>query len=100
MLIFAQIAPILSIDEANEHILVVFSVTYPPGHALSIPGHILWVGSVYTGIYPIWLNLLFLVCIKQYTIYQIPCYQSMKNAIERSGIKSVGSIWSMLIGLW
>ena len=28
--IFALIAPILSIDEANEHILVVYSVTYPP----------------------------------------------------------------------
>ena len=38
--------------------------------------------------------------ISNYAICNIPCYQSMKNAIERSGIKSVGSIWSMLIGLW
>ena len=44
MLIFTQIAPVLSMEEANEHILVVLSVSYDP----DVSGYTLWAGSVCT----------------------------------------------------
>ena len=78
MLIFAQIAPILSMVEANEYILVVFSVMYHQGMPHQYQGI-----SCRQGVYVlIWVTLLFMVRFQKFQVLLSSLWKS-KNILTK-----------------
>ena len=78
MLIFAQIAPILSMVDANEYILVVFSVMYHQGMPHQYQGI-----SCRQGVYVlIWVTLLFMVRFQKFQVLLSSLWKS-KNILTK-----------------